>query len=188
MRYHRELLTIILLFGVVLALSSGPVPAGPKGENVARYYGTALSTLGVAEAGLYEVDGKDFALLPEKRLLVVTRNYASVRGYRGASVLGIVLSSDGKVAQVLLLHTPDTRSYMRRLARKLSRLAEQSVDSDKRPALALTGATRSARAVTVTVNQTLDKFAPVFKKLVLADDGIRYDGKALSPTSTLAAK
>lgn len=149
-------------------------------------YAQALALANVASGRLYEVGDHDFAVLPDGRFLLVTSRYALVRGYRGPTVLSIVLDANGTVAQVSLLRSADTKKFVDRLRRKLPQLLGQSLSAKDRRPLAVTGATKTTTGVNATVEQALAAFARVFPRLAVDAENCRYRGKMLTPKDIVA--
>ena len=154
-------------------------------EKLRQEYAVALKHLGGQRAQLYEVQDGHFGLVPGAGLLLITHGYASIRGYTGPSLLGLALENDGRVRNVAVLRSPDTKGYIRLVKKRLDQLTKQEVTTEKRPVLAVTGATSSAAGISATVNQTLDAFRPIFAKLQLDTQPIRYDKRPLKPFCTV---
>ena len=148
-------------------------------------YSSALVLLKASEGRLYTVAGAHFVVLPGKRILLVSTGYAAVKGYRSPPVLGLVLNATGMLEQVLLVRSLDNRPHLRLVGKSIGRILGQSVSAEKRPALAISGATRSADGVTGTLNGTLNKFAPIFADLALGDAGVTYKKAAVRLQDTL---
>ena len=144
-------------------------------------YVAALSVLKVGTATLFHVNEKSFALLPGNRILLVSSDYKKVKGFRGPSVLAVVLDEKGSVVKVAIVKSPDTRAYVRRVRRKLCQVTGQNVTELKRPVLAVSGATITSKAVNATLASTLNAFQPIFAKLTFVENKLLYDGKAIRP-------
>jgi len=142
-------------------------------------FGLALRAFRESECPVYNVKGKPVGVLRDGKLILVTRFFALVKGHRGPSNLALLLDRRGKLDKIGIVRTPDTIKYVKRVMPKMKSLLKQSIDAEKRPVLAVTGATRTARAFTQTISQTLDSFAPLFAKLAVADGIALLDGKEL---------
>ena len=182
MKKFAEILTRIVLgttlfLGIDRALSSEPLPSSAVTED----YAAALSALKVKTATLFHLEEKSFALLPGNRILLVSSDYKQVKGFRGPSVLAVLLDKKGSVAKVAIVKSPDTRAYVRRVRRKLRQLTGQHISKLKRPVLAVSGATITSKAVNATLDSSLDAFQPIFAKLTFTGKQLFYDGKAISP-------
>lgn len=143
----------------------------------------AFEKLRVKQARVFELEpGKHLALLDDGGAVVVTSEFARVNGYAGPSALAIRFTpGSGDVGKVVLLQTRDTPAYVRRVETRLSALEKQRLDTAERPVLAVSGATRTARGWTGTVNQTLDQLQPLLAQVTLGRGTLTRDGKRLEP-------
>lgn len=172
-----------------LALARTPLAASRRGSSKVKFpslapeeeYALALRQANVGRASFYSVSRGDFAVLEDGRILLVTSRYALVRGYRGPTVLSIVFDTNGIVTKVSVLRTADTKKFVDRVRRKLPQLLGQSISAEDRRPLAVTGATRTTKGVNATLEEALDTFAKIHRKLTVDADGCRYKGKLLTP-------
>lgn len=142
-------------------------------------FGLALRAFRESECPVYNVRGKPVGVLRDGKVILVTRFFALVKGHRGPSNLALLLDRKGKLDEIGIVRTPDTVKYVKRVMPKMKSLLKQSVDTEERPVLAVTGATRTAKAFTRTIGLTLDSFAPLFAKLAVADGVALLEGKEL---------
>ncbi len=149
-----------------------------------RQFRAALSAFRVAQASVYTLGDKHVAVAGD-RYVLVTDEFAQVRGYAGPSVLGILLKSGGDVVGVAVLTTPDTPAYYKQVEKVLRTLERQKLDTSPRPVLAVSGATRSSHGFTETVNRTLDAAAALLRDVRIEKGALLVDGKPASPLVVL---
>ena len=192
---HQTLRTIVaatvLLFSCISATAA---PTAFRKKKVSKTlpeqplqtdYQQALALIKHPSAQLYKAKGKHFAVLPGPYILLVTREYAIIKGYRGPTNLGIIIDPTGTVRHVVIIHTTDTTKYMKKVKKKLKMLSGQTLATEERPVLAVTRATKSAKAITKTVNETLQTFAAIFPNLVLDNDTVSFNNAPLPPIATI---
>jgi hypothetical protein len=187
-RFSVALIGVFICFGVFVSAGEARPPE-PVAEDVKRLYEQAFTRMAVSKAGLYSVNGKLFAVVPGKGILVITATYAEAKGYRGPPVLAITIDPDaGRVKRVAILSSPDTARCVRRVEARLPSLSGQAVVADKkRPIIAISKATKTSRAVTDTVNRTLDSFAEIFPGLELGHGVVKFKAEVIEPLLILRA-
>jgi len=170
-------------------LPAGPDPNAkpPSEERLFEQYRTALRKINEPHAILFRIGRRHVALLPERRLLVVTSEYSRRRGYLGVSVLALVLDHRHRLRRVVFVDSPDTPTYVKIVRIRMKRLLGQRLREQHRPVLAITGATSTADAVSNTVNDTLDQLAALLKDARITENGIQVNGRPLPPLRTLSA-
>jgi len=192
---HAIVAATVLLFSCISAPTSQAVPGlrrrkkAPKTlpeQPLQTDYQQALALIKHPTAKLYKAEGKHFAVLPGPYVLLVTREYAIVKGYRGPTNLGIIIDPIGTVRHVVIIHTTDTTKYMKKVKKKLKMLSGQTLATEERPVLAVTRATKSAKAITKTVNEALQTFAVIFPNLALNNDTVTLNNTPLTPIATIA--
>ncbi|MBT3380695.1 MAG: hypothetical protein HN742_15165 [Lentisphaerae bacterium] len=142
-------------------------------------FGLALRAFRGSECPVYNVGGKPVGVLRDGKVILVTRFFASVKGHRGPPNLALLVDRRGRLDKIGIIRTPDTIKYVKQVVPTMKALLGQEIEDDKRPVLAVTGATRTARAFSSTVAKTLDSFAPTFAKLTVQEGLALLDGKEL---------
>lgn len=93
---------------------------------------------------------------------VLSSDFSRLFGYQGITVLGIVLDTNLNISEVKIIHSEDTRSFVRGLKRKsfLDQFIGAVSDSEIET---VTGSTITSKAVIETVQETLIEVCEVIK-------------------------
>ncbi len=180
---------ISVLTALSLRAAAGTAAVDPPARltpGLTEEYRRALALVDVKQARLYEIAKHHFALLPGRRLLVTTGEYARHKGYNGVLVLGIVLTRRRRVSRIVFVDSPDTPTYIKVIRMRLRALLGQRLRQRDRPVLAITGATVTCDAVTRTVNETLDDLAMLLDGVKIEDAAVVRNGAVLTPVAVIS--
>ena len=119
----------------------------------------------VGRTPLYRVDGKHVAVLRRNRYLFVSSEFVLANGYRGPSVLGLVLDGNGVLRHVFFIESPDPEPDVQRVARELEQFLGLSTANTDARALDVTGANPTATGVRVTISRSLAALKPILEQL-----------------------
>ena len=116
----------------------------------------------------------------KKGFLLLTQDYARVRGYNGATSIKLMLDDDGKILKAELFKSTDTKDYVMDIIQAgfFDRYKGKTVQNDLNVDV-VTGATESCVAFSKTVGQTLKAFEEVRSKLTWKEDKLTTEDSSL---------
>ena len=169
----KNVLFILCLFSFAWAVA-GRASGNETEDTDSKRSVFKVALRAVEETGgrLYSLDGCRFCVMSGKRFLLVSSKQTNEHGYNGPPTVAAVVNAEGTVTRVKIIKTPDSRAHAQIVKRNLAKLTGQALTDENRTVLAVTGATITAGAVSRTVENMLDEFEPVFKKLA-------WNGEAL---------
>ena len=93
---------------------------------------------------------------------IISSDFSKPVGYEGFTNVGINLDKTGKVLSVKILSSEDTPSFVKRVKRKW--FLNQFIGySDKKNIKMITGATKTCKAVKISIEEAVEKFILVMK-------------------------
>ena len=134
--------------------------------NDQRFKDSIKSVANTTEFRAYTYDDNRFAVLTNQealRFFVLSTDYSRVIGYQGTTTLGIIFNQDMTVERLEIVRSQETAGYIRRLNRMgFSQRFDGFRKGDE--VEIITGATMTCEAMIESVNETIEKFAPVVEK------------------------
>lgn len=111
---------------------------------------------------------------------VLTGDYSQVKGYKGPTSVALDISADlAKIKKCVLIESTDTKSYIEKFFIKgtkenknaffnqfANKTINQSNDNFSVRIDAVSGATITSRAISKSINETLDAFLPMIKNKI----------------------
>lgn len=95
---------------------------------------------------------------------IISSDFSKPKGYEGFTNVGINLDTTGTVLSVKILTSEDTPSFVKRVKRKW--FLNQFIGySDKKDIKMITGATKTCKAVKISIEEAVEKFVLVMKFL-----------------------
>ncbi len=94
---------------------------------------------------------------------IISSDFSNPVGYEGITNVGISLDETGKVLSVKILSSEDTPSFVKRVKRKW--FLNQFIGySEKKNIKMITGATKTCKAVKISIEESVEKFNLVIKR------------------------
>jgi Na+-translocating ferredoxin:NAD+ oxidoreductase RnfG subunit len=112
---------------------------------------------------------------------IISSDFSKPVGYEGITNVGIQLDGTGKVLSVKILSSEDTPSFVKRVKRKWF-LNQFLGYSEKKNIKMITGATKTCKAVKISIEEAVEKFVLVMKFLNQKND---FNKKKISLTKKL---
>lgn len=93
---------------------------------------------------------------------IISSDFSKPMGYEGFTNVGIHLDKTGKVLSVKILSSEDTPSFVKRVKRKwfLNQFIGYSAENNIKM---ITGATKTCKAVKISIEESVEKFILVMK-------------------------
>jgi Na+-translocating ferredoxin:NAD+ oxidoreductase RnfG subunit len=112
---------------------------------------------------------------------IISSDFSKPVGYEGFTNVGISLDETGKVLSVKILSSEDTPSFVKRVKRKW--FLNQFIGySEKKNIKMITGATKTCKAVKISIEESVEKFMPVIEFINQKND---FNKKKISLTKKL---
>ena len=112
---------------------------------------------------------------------IISSDFSKPVGYEGITNVGINLDESGKVLSVKILSSEDTPSFVKRVKRKW--FLNQFIGySEKKNIKMITGATKTCKAVKISIEKSVEKFVSVIEFINQEND---FNKKKISLTKKL---
>ncbi|MCK4654842.1 MAG: FMN-binding protein [Candidatus Cloacimonetes bacterium] len=109
---------------------------------------------------------------------IISSDFSKPVGYEGFTNVGISLDNAGKVLSVKILSSEDTPSFVKRVKRKW--FLNQFIGySENKNITMITGATKTCKAVKISIEESVEKFVPVIEFINQEND---FNKKKISLT------
>ena len=99
---------------------------------------------------------------------IISFDFCRRVGYEGFTNVGISLDNTGKVLSVKILSSEDTPSFVKRVRRKWF-LNQFTGYSENKKIKIITGATKTCKAVEISIEESVAKFLPIIKEFIKKD-------------------
>jgi Na+-translocating ferredoxin:NAD+ oxidoreductase RnfG subunit len=96
---------------------------------------------------------------------IISSDFSKPIGYEGFTNVGINLDEKGKILSVKILSSEDTPSFVKRVKRKWF-LSQFIGYSEKKNIKMITGATKTCKAVKISIEESVEKFILVLESII----------------------